>query len=152
MRFPLALAIGLLSATGAALAAPQGPLRAVVQVVASAEVGERTALAVSTRVLRFDVPPGASSATASVEFTAGVRTHPDRHVLVVGRAEGPSGLELRYAGEGAGFERGALAQGEPAILARWSGGGRRHGRITFTLEQAGPGTYTVPIQLTISVP
>lgn len=152
MRFPLSLAVGVLLTADAALAAPQAPVRTSVQVTAVAAVEERTALRVSAHVLTFVVPPGGSPATASLDFTAGVRTEPGRDVLLVARAPGAPDLALVFTSGAGPQEGGRLAAGEPVVLARWSGGGRRTGRIVFTLEDAAPGLYTVPIQLTISVP
>lgn len=152
MRSPVALAIAVVCAAGAApRAAPQAPVRTSVQVTAVAAVEERTALTVSTPVLTFVVREDGSPATAALDFSAGVRTRPGREVLIVGRVSDADGLSMRFASDGH-QETGRLTAGDPAVLARWSGGGRRDGRIVFTLEDAAPGIYSVPIQLTVSVP
>ena len=117
-------------------------------VVVRATFAERTALKVSTPVLRFVVPPGASSATATLEFTAGVRTFPGKEVVLSVDASSPESSVVTFAGEGEGMVSGHLT-GEPAALARWNGGGQRRGRVTFTLDGVAPGVYTMPVRLFI---
>ena len=116
-----------------------------------ATFGERTSLSVSASVLRFVVAPGATTATANLEFTAGVRTLPGREVLVLVEPLRQFHEVLIFSGAGEGVLSGELIGGAPAIVARYIGGGQRHGQIVFTLEDAAPGIYTVPVSLFITV-
>lgn len=150
MRLRLLLSIALLCATaGTSAWGPQS--NQTVTILARATLAERTSLTLSTKVLQFVVAPGATTASASIEFTAGVRTRPESDVLLVSDpVRQPDGV-LRFAGEGEGILSGELQSGTPAVLARWIGGGQRRGRVVFTLEGVAPGIYTIPVHLALSV-
>jgi hypothetical protein len=150
MRFRVLLPVALLCATAAA---PAWGSQAdqTVRIMARATLAERTSLTVSTKVLQFVVPPGTRTASASIEFTAGVRTRPGTDVLIVSDPVPQFDGVLRFAGEGEGILAGELQAGTPAVLARWVGGGQRRGRVVFTLEGVAPGIYCIPVRLAISV-
>jgi hypothetical protein len=52
-----------------------------------------------------------------------------------------------------GDERNAtgIQPGAPTAVARWTGGGTRAGRLTFHLR-AFPGTYVVPLRMSLATP
>ena len=150
MRLRILLPIALLCATaGTSARGPQSTQ--TVRIMARATLAERTSLTVSTKVLHFVVPPGTTTASASIEFTAGVRTRPETDVLIVSNPVPHFDGVLRFAGEGEGILAGELQAGTTAVLARWIGGGQRRGRVVFTLEGVAPGIYSIPVRLAISV-
>jgi hypothetical protein len=59
---------------------------------------------------------------------------------------------VQFVGEGDATLSGALPAGVTRIVARWIGGGQRRGRIVFTLRNAPPGAYSIPVRLSVSVP
>jgi hypothetical protein len=129
-------------------------------IVAIATFAPRTALRVSTQVLRFEVPAGETEGTASVDFSAGARVAPGAEVVLtvepLRSVEGPGGAGdvetvVGFSGEGAGTQSGTLRM-TPAVAARWSGGGLREGRLVFTLRADAPGVYTVPVRFQLSIP
>lgn len=157
MVLPVVLPAVLLYASAAMSQSP-GP---TVSVRATAVVSERISLSVSADVLHFVVEVGSDEAAATIEFTAGVRAAPGRAVLLLaepaGDLEGTMGGavsagELRFEGEGDALPSGVLAGGASRIVARWIGGGRRHGTVVFHLRGAAPGAYSIPIRLLVSVP
>jgi hypothetical protein len=157
MPLPSVLVAAALSALTAMV---QSPL-ATASVPATARVEERISLTVSTGVLQFVVEPGASKATAGIDFIAGVRATPGRDVQLIAEPLGdlertggtPAvGGELHFAGEGDGTLSGVLPSDGSCIVARWAGGGLRRGRIVFTLQGAAPGVYSIPVRLSVSVP
>ena len=143
--FALVILIVLVPATDTLTASGQSA-----GVVARAAFAERTSLTVSTQVLRFIVPSGASGATADLEFTAGVRTLPGREILLSVDAVPPGSSGVTFAGEGEGIVPGRLTS-RPTVLARWNGGGQRGGRVTFTLDGVAPGVYTMPVRVFLTV-
>ena len=157
MRLPTALSVAFLCA---ATAVPQasGPTASIAATVA---VSPRTSLSVSAPVLRFLVPEGSNEATASIDFRAGVRAMPGVDVQLIAEPAVPSGdaprgpaldAALFFEGQGEGMVAGVLPTGAPGVVARWSGGGQRSGRIVFTLQGVAPGTYSIPVRFLVNVP
>jgi len=156
MRLPTALTAACLCAT--AVPNASGPTASI---AATVSITPRTSLSVSSPVLRFIVPDGSNQATAEIQFRAGVRAMPGVDVQLIAEPvvlhdDGSQGPEvdpaLLFEGEGEGAAAGVLPAGSPGVVARWSGGGQRHGRIVFTLQRAAPGTYTIPVRLFLNVP
>ena len=68
-------------------------------------------------------------------------------------AIGPSDLPaITFVGSGEGTHAGTLNTGTPATAGRWRGSGLRRGQLRFTLCNARPGDYTVPIRFVLSAP
>jgi hypothetical protein len=147
MRLPVALPIVLFSAAASIAAASDR----TVTIAARATISERTSLSVSSNSLQFVVVPGNTTATATLDFTAAVRTAPGREVVVIAEPVVPRYEGLRFEGEGEGVLSGQLSADAPAVVARYTGGGLRQGKIAFTLEAAAPGVYTVPVRLLVTV-
>jgi hypothetical protein len=132
-----------------------------VTIAATAELSSRTALTVSTDVLRFDVTASGFPAVMSVEFIAGARTGAGGEVVLtvepVRQVEGPggsgdAGISVAFAGDGQGTHAGLLRAAEPVVAGRWTGSGRRTGRLRFSLGTATVGTYTLPVRFVLSAP
>jgi hypothetical protein len=111
-------------------------------------------------VLDFQVAPGSTEATATVEFTAAARALPDAQVSLVVEAvtalQGPGGAadveaDLIFASSGGSTLAGTVS-GAPATVEQWVGGGIHRGRILFTLRTSTPGAYSVPVRFAVSVP
>jgi hypothetical protein len=125
------------------------------------EVAARTSLKVSSRVLRFDVPRGGGAATASIDFSAAARMGVGGGVVLsvepVRAVDGPGGAAdvetaLSFTGVGPGLLAGTMASGDATVVGRWTGSGRRDGRVVFTLRAAAPGHYSVPVRFVLSAP
>lgn len=126
---------------------------------ATVNVQPRTAVKLSSEWLEFVVPPGAREAVDVIDFSAAARAMPDAGVVLIVEAgpissAGPGGpakpAALSYAtAEGSG---GDLSPFVPQVVATWTGGGQRRGALSFTVRDVPPGTYTVPIRVTVSVP
>lgn len=122
------------------------------------QVEPRTSLHVSTSTLVFTVGSD-GAATSSIDYAAAARTRSDAEVVLtvepLAALDGPGGgadvdpvLTLDVdAGPGIG-----LSGSGPVSAARWCGSGAREGRLTFRLEAAAPGIYTVPVGILISAP
>jgi hypothetical protein len=157
MRLPTALSIAFLcAATGVPQAS--GPTASI---AATATISSRTSLSVSAHVLQFLVAEGSNEATASIDFKAGVRAMPGVDIELIAESAivpggAPSGPALDpallYQGEGEGTTAGVLPSGVPGVMASWSGGGQRQGRIVFTLQGVAPGTYSIPVRLFVNAP
>jgi hypothetical protein len=135
--------------------------RAVVTVAATAELSSRTSLTVSTDMLRFEVPDSGAPATVSVEFVAGARTRAGGEVVLtvepLQAVDGPGGaadadVAVEFVGDGAGTGAGTLRTSAPAVAGRWTGSGRRIGRLRFSLTTATAGAYTLPVRFVLSAP
>jgi hypothetical protein len=124
---------------------------------ATATFGARTALEVSSQVLRFHVTDPSIAAEATVSFAAGARTTTDGEVVLVlelaeqgGAAQGA----LSIVGGSEGTIAGPVpteARDTPTVAARWVGGGMRTGGVTFRL-QAPPGQYDIPVKFQLRIP
>lgn len=127
----------------------------------SVQVAARTSLKVSSHVLRFDVPRAGGIATASIDFTAAARMGVGGGVVLsvepLRALDGPGGAAdvetaLSFAGIGPGLLAGTMPSGDAAVVGRWTGSGRRDGRVVFTLRAAAPGNYSVPVRFVLSAP
>ena len=153
---PVVLAAGWIVFTPTPV--PAAETTASIQV--HAQMSSRTALTVSTQNLHFSVTTAADGATASVDFSAAVRTHAGADVMLsieVLHASGGGGemaaeSGLTFAGEGEGTLAGEVAPDGPSVAARWNGSGRRNGRLVFTLRAPTAGTYTVPVRFVLAAP
>ena len=153
----LAVMFGLVSAD----AAHAQQTLASTSVLATVTFAPRPTLTVSAHVLRFRIEPGATVAEATVDFTAAMRAQPgDEVVLTIEAAkaiQGPGGAAdvdavLTFSGEGTGGQTGALEANRAAVVARWSGGGQRRGRLVFTLRASAPGVYVMPVTYLLGAP
>jgi hypothetical protein len=119
-----------------------------------ARFGTRTSLKVSSQILQFSVSHSDEPAVAIIEFSAGARTQTGADVLLtverLPAMDCPDGT-VTFAGEGLGTSAGILDTVAPTIAARWTGSGRRTGRLTFVLRAA-PGSYTVPVRFVLAAP
>ena len=149
----LLLASAVLAAVPCTAAAEES---ASATVTVSARFSTRTALRVSSQLLRFDVTAGSGAVTQVVEFSAGARTHAGGEVVLT--VEAPDGLtapsgavppSLTFSAEGG--PTGDVRQ-SPCVAARWVGSGLRTGRVMFTLRSAAPGSYAVPVRFVLSAP
>ena len=117
--------------------------------------GTRTSLKVSSEVLQFAVSEPDAPAVAVIEFAAGARTQAGADVLLtVERLPGPDCPEqaaVTFLGDGPGTGAGTLPVAGATPVARWTGSGRRTGRLTFVLR-APAGTYNLPIRFVLSAP
>jgi hypothetical protein len=135
--------------------------RATAAVVVNAQFSARTSLKVSTRLLQFSVADPSQSATAAIDFSAGARTSSGSEVVLSIEAEsavdGPGGAadvetSVSFTGEGQGTLSGPMDTQAPAVAGRWSGSGRRTGRLVFSLRAGASGSYSLPVRLVLSTP
>ena len=148
------------SASGARTASAADAVTTSVMV--TAQFSSRTALRVSTDVLRFDVPVGGDLATAAVDFSAGARTHAGAEVMLsverrhssdVAGARTELDSPVSFAGQGNGTRDGSLhGASSQAVAGRWTGSGLRHGRLVFALHAGAPGAHIVPVRFILSAP
>ena len=146
------------------VARPDGCLAAesaAASVVVTAQFGSRTALKVSTELLRFDVTTAEQSAVAIVEFSAAARTRQNGEVVLtverVGALSGPGGAadveaSLTVSTAGNGGSAGTLDPSAQVVAGRWVGSGRRAGQLAFSLRSSVPGVYSVPVRFVLSAP
>ena len=157
-RMPLAALVCAASVTAprAAFAAD-----ATASIAVHAQVAGRTSLTVSTQSLQFDVVTPAEAAVASVDFSAAARTHGDADVILsVGLARdidastgfSDTGGSLIFSGEGDGTLSGVMGRTGPSVAARWTGSGRRQGRLVFALRARAAGSYAVPVRFILTAP
>ncbi len=158
-RLPSLFAVVLIACVGAAPSSASE--RATQTIGASAQFHSRTSLSVSTDVLRFDVTSAGLPATIDVDFVAAARTRTDGEVVLtvepVRAIEGPGGAadveaSVAFAGEGAGTLAGQIAPSSAAAAGRWTGSGRRTGRLRFSLRAGAAGAYTLPVRFVLSAP
>jgi hypothetical protein len=119
----------------------------------------RATVTASSPVLLFDVVDPAMPAAATLDFVAAARTAPGGEVRLIAEVDslpgeaGPAGPEALILLEGGAD--GAVADdvdpAAPTLAARWIGSGRRTGRLVFWLRAASPGTYAIPVKLSVSV-
>lgn len=144
----------------AALGASQMPAGGNTATIAvNVTVAARTSLHASAETLQFVVPEGSTTATASVEFTAAARVPQGTDVVL--NVESPRGVDgpggaadveraVTFDGSGEGTQSGVIESGR-SVAGRWQGSGRRTGRLTFTLHASAPGTYTMPLELLLTL-
>lgn len=125
------------------------------------QVQGRTRLTVSTRVLHFDVVSPGVPAVAALDFVAASRTRSDGEVVLTIEPQtwmqGPGGAadvntEISFTGDGEGALSGTLAPSIPTAAGRWTGSGRRTGRLSFSLRAGAEGAYAMPVRLVLSAP
>ena len=126
------------------------------RITITAQVYSRTALRVSTDELHFDAGEPNAGPVASVEFDARARIPSGTDiVLTVQPIDAPS-VRIRRPSHSPASARGHApahsATAVPATAGRWTGSGRRSGRLLFTLCNARPGVYTVPVRFVLSAP
>ena len=146
-----AVVFGVVILTGAPSAGQQ---IATQSVSATVSFAPRTALTVSTRVLRFVVTDAMTPATASVEFSAAARTSTDGSVALMAEPTGmvglSSGVSLEIVSGPDGIVPGTVSSQQRVVAGRWTGSGVRSGRITFQLR-AQPGRYDIPLALLLQL-
>jgi hypothetical protein len=134
---------------------------ATASIAVHAQVAGRTSLTVSTQSLQFDVVNPAEAAVASVDFSAAARTNGDADVVLsVGLARGidegdglsATGSSLIFSGAGDGTLSGVLGATGSSVAARWTGSGRRTGRLLFVLRARAAGSYAVPVRFVLTAP
>jgi hypothetical protein len=153
----LAAAIGVAVLAGAV---PSAASDAHAVVVVSAVFGPRSALNLSTEVLRFDVTAPDQPATVALDFSAAIRTRSGAEVVLsvegLRALQGPGAADvetsLTFVGEGEGTLPGVIDPKALSIAGRWVGSGRRTGRLIFSLRAGAAGTYTVPVRFVLSTP
>ena len=160
MRSPaLAIVAVLIALPGAGALQASDTKTAVV--TASASVGSRTSLTVSSEQLQFVVGDPNQAAVATIEFAAGARTQPGGEIVLTVEAvrglDGPGGAadvdaEITFAAEGEGTVAGTMSRTSPVVAGRWTGSGRRTGRLSFSLRAGAAGTYTMPVRFILSAP
>ena len=132
---------------------------AVVQ--AHATIGTRTSLTVSSEQLQFVVTEPDQASVATIDFVAGARTQPGGEVVLTIETarglEGPGGAadvdaSITFAAEGEGTLAGTMTAATPVVAGRWTGSGRRSGRLSFSLRASAPGAYTMPVRFILSAP
>jgi hypothetical protein len=155
----LALTAALVMLPSVATHAADDTKTVVVQ--ANASVGSRTSLTVSSQQLEFVLTDSKQPAVATIEFVAGARTHAGAEVVLTVEAvrslEGPGGAAdvdaaITFSAEGEGAIAGTMSPATPVIAGRWTGSGRRTGRLSFALRAGVPGTYTMPLRFILSAP
>lgn len=158
MRSPLLAAV--VAVAMLAGAAPSAASDARGAIVVTAVFGPRSALDVSTEVLRFDVTDPDQPATVALDFSAAIRTRSGAEVVLsveqLRSLQGPGAADvessLTFAGEGEGTLPGILDSKGLAVAGRWAGSGRRAGRLVFSLRASAAGHYTVPVRFVLSTP
>lgn len=160
-RLPRALGSATLLAVTLAWLSPPAGADITSTLTMVAQVHARSALRVSTRLLRFDVVDPDAPAIAVLEFTAASRTRSDGEVVLTIEperwVEGPGGAAdvdaaVTFTGDGPGTVSGALAPSTPTIAGRWIGSGQRAGRLAFTLRASAQGMYVLPVRVSLSAP
>jgi hypothetical protein len=153
----LAVMFGLVSAD----AAHAQHALASTSVLATATFAPRPTLTISAHVLQFRLEPGSTDADAVVDFTAAMRARPGDDVVLtiqpVTAIQGPGGAAdvdavVTFTGEGRGLQTGVLDATRAVAAARWSGGGKRSGRLVFTLRASVAGVYAVPVTYLLGTP
>lgn len=156
-----AVAIIAIAAIGSAAPSSAAAESASANVTVTATFASRTALNVSTKVLRFDIVSPDAPATASVDFAAKARTYPGSEVVLavepVRTIAGPRGVAatqaaLTFNGVGEGTVGGTVQTTSTAVAGRWSGSGLRSGRLVFALRASERGSYSVPIRFVLTAP
>ena len=130
-----------------------GARQVVRQVTITATLRAQASVRVSSPVLTFVVDES-GVASGSIEYAAAARVGSVEVLLSVecGEVTGPAAEEppTIFIGDD---ERNAVAMqpGAPRVIARWTGGGTRVGLLTVHLR-AVPGTYVVPLRVSLATP
>lgn len=128
-----------------------------------AHVQARTVLRLSAPTLQFlVVDPARGPAEAVVEFEAAARTRTGGDVVLtlepVGPLDGPHGAadvdaRVTFLGSGEGTLSGTINGRGTSVVARWTGSGKRRGRLVFALAGiANPGLYVLPVRFVLTAP
>ncbi len=154
MRSP-ASSLLLLLCLGIAPAHAQQRATEVVQ--ARVRFESRTSLSVSSSVLHFHHADPQAPSIIEIDFEARARTHVAGEVVLtvepMRQLDGPGGsVDVSFNGEGEGTRDGALSDGAPSVVGRWTGSGSRAGRVAFSLRAAAPGDYNVPLRFVLTTP
>lgn len=127
-------------------------------ITAIAAISPRSSLTMSAEILHFRQAASGETPTAVVEFVARARTHIDGEVVLTAEYAGdlddvPPASEgtVTFRGEGAETMKGTLPSGETVVVARWTGGGTRVGRLIFGLR-ASAADVVVPVGFVLSTP
>lgn len=129
----------------------------IASITAHAQIASRTSLNVSTETLHFTVVAPETPATMSVHFSAASRTHDGAHIVLSVELVQPlgypadGGTALTFDSGGAG-RAGTIVPATSAVVARWTGSGRRTGQVVFALRTRAVGTYSVPVRFVLSTP
>jgi hypothetical protein len=125
----------------------------------SATFQTRSSLAESSPTLTFEVTDPDRPAIASIDFVAAARAPAGAEVRLIVEAAasvtGPGGPGVARLALDGGSEGVVIADLPPSVqqtAARWTGSGRRAGRLVFALQASAPGRYSVPLRLAVSVP
>jgi hypothetical protein len=130
--------------------------------VVRAEVSPRTSLHTSAEALQFEISDPSLPATASIQFSAGTRTHAAGEVLLIVEQfsmpqrisatsrEGDSD-PVATTDSGSDDAVDVSAPGRK-VAKRWIGSGLRSGKIDFILRASEPGLYDVPVRFVLSAP
>lgn len=127
----------------------------------TATFAPRTAFRAAASSLEFHVITPDQPAMASVDFVASARTWAGAEVRLLvepaGAVSGPGGaadVETRLVLEsgGDGVVPGDVPLSGRSTAARWTGSGRRSGRLVFSLRASAPGRYAIPLTFLVSVP
>ena len=163
IRWRLRRPLAALAVAVASLSTPETALGAdaTASISVQAQVSGRTSLKVSTQSLQFDVATPSEAAIASVDFSAAARTHRDADVVFsielardIGASVGlyETGSTLIFSGEGDGTLSGVMGMTGSSVAARWTGSGRRTGRLVFALRTLAAGSYAVPVRFVLTAP
>jgi hypothetical protein len=121
-------------------------------VTVTAQFGARSSLMVSASVLHFVVVQPGQPAVVVVEFSAAARTRQGGEVLLTVEPMETAGTPMDLSVAGDGDVPHALATGGPCVAGRWTGSGRRSGRLTFVLQNSAAGSHSLPVQFVLSTP
>ena len=147
-----AAALVAVSLSAAPLCAEAADGSANSTVTVTAQFGARTSLMVSTSVLQFVVSQPGQPAVAVVEFAAAARTRQGGEVLLTVEPVWTAGTSMEISVAGDGDAPHSLATGGPCVAGRWTGSGRRSGRLTFVLQNSAAGSHSLPVQFVLSTP
>jgi hypothetical protein len=59
---------------------------------------------------------------------------------------------VAFSGDGGGTQSGLLGTADPVVAGRWTGSGRRTGRLRFSLNTDTVGAYSLPVRFVLSAP
>lgn len=153
-RVAWAAQIAVLIVAGRATEVYAGAGQVVRQVTITATLRSHASVRVSSPVLTFVVDES-GVASGSIEYAAAARVGSGEVLLSVecGEVTGPAADADKATILVGEDERNAVAIQPAALMAiaRWTGGGTRAGRLRFHLR-AYPGTYVVPLRMSLATP